>query len=190
MAAPEYNQAHSLHEALNDPQAEAKCKKILKGFGFKESDFNKPAREYSGGWVLRAPLAQLLVIEPDYQPKKGQITAGLLARLDLVKDNQRSTPRTTPTGTIRLRPNRERSLARRHPWVFSGAIAAVDGSPAAGDTVRVCGADGTPLGLAAFSPADRKTVIEGVMTTLEGEEFFGIEFVGDPFSDDGSEEHP
>lgn len=41
-----------------------------------------------------------------------------------------------------------------------------------------------------LSPADRKTVIEGVMTTLEGEEFFGIEFVGDPFSDDGSEEHP
>lgn len=40
-------------------------------------------------------LGQLLVIEPDYQPKKGQITAGLLARLDLVKDNQRSTPRTT-----------------------------------------------------------------------------------------------
>lgn len=41
-----------------------------------------------------------------------------------------------------------------------------------------------------LSPVDRKTVIEGVMTTLEGEEFFGIEFVGDPFSDDGSEEHP
>jgi hypothetical protein len=41
-----------------------------------------------------------------------------------------------------------------------------------------------------LNPVDRKTVIEGVMTTLEAEEFFGIEFVGDPFSDDGSEEHP
>jgi len=40
-----------------------------------------------------------------------------------------------------------------------------------------------------LNPADRKTVIEGVMATLEAEEFFGIEFVGDPFSDDGSEEH-
>ncbi len=40
-----------------------------------------------------------------------------------------------------------------------------------------------------LNPADRKTVIEGVMATLETEEFFGIEFVGDPFSDDGSEEH-
>jgi hypothetical protein len=41
-----------------------------------------------------------------------------------------------------------------------------------------------------LNPADRKSVIEGVLSTLEAEEFFGIEFVGDPFSDDGSEEHP
>ena len=40
-----------------------------------------------------------------------------------------------------------------------------------------------------LNPADRKSVIEGVIATLEAEEFFGIEFVGDPFSDDGSEEH-
>ena len=65
VSAPEYNEAHAQHDALNDPQAEAKCKKILKGFGFKEEDFDKPAREYSGGWVMRAHLARLLVIEPD-----------------------------------------------------------------------------------------------------------------------------
>lgn len=41
-----------------------------------------------------------------------------------------------------------------------------------------------------LNPVDRKTVIEGVIATLEAQEFFGIEFVGDPFSDDGSEEHP
>lgn len=64
-------------------------------------------------------------------------------------------PRPTPTGTIRLRPNRERSVARRHPWVFSGAIASVDGDPAPGDTVRVCSNDGTALGLAAYSPASQ-----------------------------------
>ncbi len=40
-----------------------------------------------------------------------------------------------------------------------------------------------------LNPVDQKTVTEGVMTTLEAEEFFGIEFVGDPFSDDGSEDH-
>ena len=39
--------------------------KILAGLGFKQNDFHKPAREYSGGWVMRAHLAQLLVMEPD-----------------------------------------------------------------------------------------------------------------------------
>ncbi|RYD47600.1 MAG: ABC-F family ATP-binding cassette domain-containing protein, partial [Verrucomicrobiaceae bacterium] len=44
---------------------EPKAKKILSGLGFKQDDFNKPAREYSGGWVMRAHLARLLVMEPD-----------------------------------------------------------------------------------------------------------------------------
>jgi 23S rRNA (cytosine1962-C5)-methyltransferase len=61
----------------------------------------------------------------------------------------------TPSGTLWLRPNRERSLVRRHPWVFSGAIAKVDGSPAPGATVIVKSAEGTPLGLAAYSPASQ-----------------------------------
>lgn len=39
-----------------------------------------------------------------------------------------------------------------------------------------------------LNPVDRKAVTEGVMATLEAEEFFGIEFVGNPFSDDGSED--
>ncbi len=63
--SPEYTEAHAQHDALHNPQAEAKAKKILRGFGFKEEDFNKPAKEYSGGWVMRAHLARLLVIEPD-----------------------------------------------------------------------------------------------------------------------------
>lgn len=46
-------------------QLEPKTKKILKGLAFKESDFQRPAREMSGGWVMRAHLAQLLVAEPD-----------------------------------------------------------------------------------------------------------------------------
>ena len=40
-----------------------------------------------------------------------------------------------------------------------------------------------------LDPADQKTVTEGVMATLEAEEFFGIEFVGDPFSEDGGTAH-
>jgi len=65
VASAEYNEAHAQHDALNNPQAEAKAKKILRGIGFQEADFSRPAREFSGGWVMRAHLARLLVIEPD-----------------------------------------------------------------------------------------------------------------------------
>ncbi len=48
-----------------DGQAVAKAKRILRGLSFKESDFDRPARELSGGWVMRTHLARLLVQEPD-----------------------------------------------------------------------------------------------------------------------------
>jgi ATP-binding cassette subfamily F protein 3 len=48
-----------------DGPAIAKAKRLLKGLAFRESDFDKPARELSGGWVMRAHLARLLVQEPD-----------------------------------------------------------------------------------------------------------------------------
>jgi 23S rRNA (cytosine1962-C5)-methyltransferase len=51
-----------------------------------------------------------------------------------------------------LKPGREKSLKRRHPWVFSGAVAKVQGKPGAGDTVEVHSATGEFLALAAFSP--------------------------------------
>ena len=51
--------------ANNGYQLEPKAKKILKGLAFRDEDFNRPAREMSGGWVMRAHLAQLLVAEPD-----------------------------------------------------------------------------------------------------------------------------
>jgi ATP-binding cassette subfamily F protein 3 len=63
--SPEYLEAHSKHEALSDPQVEAKAKKMLAGLGYRETDFGRPAREMSGGWVMRAHLARLLVMEPD-----------------------------------------------------------------------------------------------------------------------------
>lgn len=44
---------------------EPKAKKILAGLAFRESDFNRPLRELSGGWIMRAHLARLLVMEPD-----------------------------------------------------------------------------------------------------------------------------
>ena len=53
---------------------------------------------------------------------------------------------------IVLKPGREKSLRHRHPWVFSGAIASVEGGPASGDTVEVRDANGSFLALAAYSP--------------------------------------
>ena len=48
-----------------DWEIEPKAKKILAGLAFRESDFERPAKTMSGGWVMRAHLAQLLVQEPD-----------------------------------------------------------------------------------------------------------------------------
>ena len=51
-----------------------------------------------------------------------------------------------------LKPGREKSLKRRHPWVFAGAVSHVKGEPASGETVRVLDSNGQCLGLAAYSP--------------------------------------
>ena len=61
----DYAHAQDQFTALNGYQLEPKAKKILAGLGYKQGDFNRPAREYSGGWVMRAYLARLLVMEPD-----------------------------------------------------------------------------------------------------------------------------
>lgn len=47
--------------------------------------------------------------------------------------------------TIYLKPHKEESLQRFHPWVFSGAVHHVEGQPQEGDIVRVVAADGTFL---------------------------------------------
>ncbi len=51
-----------------------------------------------------------------------------------------------------LKPGREKSLKRRHPWVFSGGVARVTGEPSAGDTIEVQSSSGAFLALAAYSP--------------------------------------
>ncbi len=52
-----------------------------------------------------------------------------------------------------MKEGRERSLLRRHPWIFDGAIAR--GGADAGETVRVEAADGAFLAWAAFSPSSK-----------------------------------
>ncbi len=53
---------------------------------------------------------------------------------------------------VTLQNKREYNVLRRHPWIFSGAVAKVEGDPSAGDTVQVKAADGTLLGMGAYSP--------------------------------------
>jgi len=55
--------------------------------------------------------------------------------------------------SIRLRAGKERSLLKRHPWVFEGSIAT--GKADAGETVRVESADGSFLAWGAYSPASQ-----------------------------------
>jgi len=58
---------------------------------------------------------------------------------------------------IILKAGREKSLLRRHPWIFSGAIARVEGSPADGDTVEVRAAQGDFLAHAAYNAQSQIT---------------------------------
>ena len=53
---------------------------------------------------------------------------------------------------IVLKQGREKAVARRHPWIFSGAVAEVIGDPQAGETVEVRAAGGSWIARAAYSP--------------------------------------
>jgi len=69
--------------------------------------------------------------------------------------------------TLILKRGREKSLKRRHPWLFSGAIEKLSGKPGAGDTVEIKGASGQPLGRAAYSP---KSQIRARMWSFDANE--------------------
>jgi ATP-binding cassette subfamily F protein 3 len=60
-----HDDVHDRFNELGGYQLEAKAKQILAGLSFREKDFERPAREMSGGWVMRAHLARLLTDEPD-----------------------------------------------------------------------------------------------------------------------------
>jgi 23S rRNA (cytosine1962-C5)-methyltransferase len=68
---------------------------------------------------------------------------------------------------VYLKPGRDKSVRRRHPWIFSGAIARMDGPAESGETVEIYSADGEALGKAAFSP---HSSIRARMWTWDGEQ--------------------
>ena len=54
-----------------------------------------------------------------------------------------------------LKDGKERSLFRRHPWIFEGSVARLDGRARPGDTVEVVDAGGRRLAKAAWSPSSQ-----------------------------------
>ena len=56
---------------------------------------------------------------------------------------------------VRLKPGRDKSLRRGHPWIFSGAIAQASGTPQSGETVCIESAEGEALALAAWSASSQ-----------------------------------
>ncbi|MFO1487748.1 MAG: ABC-F family ATP-binding cassette domain-containing protein [Verrucomicrobiota bacterium] len=60
-----HDDIHDRFNELGGYQLEARAKQILAGLSFREKDFDRPAREMSGGWVMRAHLARLLAMQPD-----------------------------------------------------------------------------------------------------------------------------
>ena len=65
-----------------------------------------------------------------------------------------------------LKPGRDKSLKNRHPWVFSGGIAAIEGEFAPGDILPVFAAKGNLLGKGFVNPASQ---IRVRMLTIGGE---------------------
>jgi len=56
----------------------------------------------------------------------------------------------SPIPSVILKPNKEDSLLRYHPWIFSGAVARTEGKPREGDVVEVYSADRRFLGVGHF----------------------------------------
>jgi len=88
------------------------------------------------------------------------------------------------TATVVLKKGKDRAVRRRHPWIFSGAIARTEGTPESGDTVVVKDPDGQILGRGAYSPSsqirvrmwtfDEKTPVDDALMHARLEEAVGL----------------
>jgi len=77
--------------------------------------------------------------------------------------------------TLHLKRGREASVRRHHPWIFSGAIGRVEGTPEPGETVEVRAHDGQWLANAAYSPGSQ---IRGRIWSWNAAEHIDADLVG------------
>ena len=61
----DYAHAMERFERLGGYELESRARQILAGLGFPVEDFDKPAKEFSGGWQMRISLSKLLLRRPD-----------------------------------------------------------------------------------------------------------------------------
>ncbi|WP_306522057.1 class I SAM-dependent rRNA methyltransferase [Rheinheimera sp.] len=77
------------------------------------------------------------------------------------------------TASIILQSDRDKSLKRRHPWVFSQAVKQVHGTPNSGDTVDILTEDGKFVARGAYSPNSQ---IRARVWTFDQNELIDVEF--------------
>ena len=60
-----FTQAHDRFMMMGGDNYEASMERTLTGLGFERTDFDRPTREFSGGWRMRIELAKILLQKPD-----------------------------------------------------------------------------------------------------------------------------
>ena len=60
-----FTQAHDRFMMMGGENYEASMERTLTGLGFERADFDRPTREFSGGWRMRIELAKILLQKPD-----------------------------------------------------------------------------------------------------------------------------
>lgn len=60
-----FTQEHERYMMLGGDNYEAEIERTLTGLGFQRTDFDRPTREFSGGWRMRIELAKILLQHPD-----------------------------------------------------------------------------------------------------------------------------
>ena len=60
-----YTEAHERYQMMGAEGYEAEIERTLVGLGFERTDFERPTKEFSGGWRMRIELAKILLRKPD-----------------------------------------------------------------------------------------------------------------------------